>query len=201
MTQCAIYPLYLQRASPLSLLLRDAKSGKTKPMKCPYCSTLDTKVIDSRLNQLGDITRRRRECPRCEGRFTTYERVEEVMPVVIKKDGRREAYNRQKILDGIQKACQKRSVAMHRIEEMLSGIEKRMQSFGAKEIPARNIGHMVMADLHKLDKVAYVRFASVYRDFRDVDEFVAELQGPPMAAQEDPMVLSFPFVSDTENPS
>lgn len=169
-------------------------------MKCPYCSTFDTKVIDSRLNQLGDITRRRRECPRCDGRFTTYERVEEVMPVVIKKDGRREPFAREKISDGLQKAVQKRSIPILKLDDLIVSIEKRIQSFGLKEIPSRNIGHMVMVELHKLDKVAYVRFASVYRDFRDVDEFVAELQGPP-SPQDDPSVLSFPFVQDgdTEN--
>src|ERR1700722_12146561 len=93
-------------------------------MKCPYCSALETKVIDSRLNQTGDITRRRRECPRCQGRFTTYERVEEIMPVIIKKDGRREAFNRQKIMDGLQKACQKRSVPLSKIEDLLRQVEK-----------------------------------------------------------------------------
>jgi transcriptional repressor NrdR len=147
-------------------------------MKCPFCATLDTKVIDSRLNQTGDMTRRRRECPKCEGRFTTYERVEEVMPLVIKKDGRREPYLRDKVLDGLKKACQKRSVATQKIDELVSLIEKRIQSYGLKEVPTRTIGHMVMVELHKLDKVAYVRFASVYREFRDVEEFVAELQGP-----------------------
>jgi transcriptional repressor NrdR len=166
-------------------------------MKCPYCSALDTKVIDSRLNQLGDITRRRRECPRCEGRFTTYERVEEVMPVVIKKDGRREPYNRQKILDGVQKACQKLSVATEKVEELVNRIEARVQSFGLKEVPTKNLGQMVMVELHRLDKVAYVRFASVYREFRDVEEFVAELQGPPVP-QEDPQILAFPFISSHE---
>jgi transcriptional repressor NrdR len=141
---------------------------------------MDTKVIDSRLNQLGDMTRRRRECPRCEGRFTTYERVEEIMPVVIKKDGRREPFQRHKILDGVQKACQKRSVPMQKIEDLISGIEKRIQSYGFKEIPSRIIGQMMMIELHKLDKVAYVRFASVYRDFADVQEFVADLQELPV---------------------
>jgi transcriptional repressor NrdR len=140
---------------------------------------MDTKVIDSRLNQLGDMTRRRRECPRCEGRFTTYERVEEIMPVVIKKDGRREPFLRHKILDGVQKACQKRSVPMQKIEDLISGIEKRIQSYGFKEIPSRIIGQMMMIELHSLDKVAYVRFASVYRDFADVEEFVADLQELP----------------------
>jgi transcriptional repressor NrdR len=147
-------------------------------MKCPFCSTLDTKVIDSRMNQTGDLTRRRRECPKCQGRFTTYERVEEVMPLVVKKDGRREAYLRDKILDGIKKACQKRSVATQKIEDLLARIETRIQSLSLKEIPTRTVGQMVMGELHLLDKVAYVRFASVYREFRDVEEFVAELQGP-----------------------
>jgi len=147
-------------------------------MKCPFCNTLDTKVIDSRLNQTGDMTRRRRECPKCEGRFTTYERVEEVMPLVVKKDGRREPYTREKVLDGLKKACQKRSVATSKIEDLINEIERKIQGYGLKEVPTRTIGHMVMVELHKLDKVAYVRFASVYREFRDVEEFVAELQGP-----------------------
>lgn len=165
-------------------------------MKCPYCTALDTKVIDSRLNQPGDMTRRRRECPKCQGRFTTYERVEEIMPVVIKKDGRREAYSRQKIMDGILKACQKRSVPIHKIEELLNRIEKRVQSFGLKEVPSKTIGQMVMIELHKLDKVAYVRFASVYREFKDVEEFLAELQDMPGDSrhQDDSASLAFPFV-------
>ena len=167
-------------------------------MRCPYCSALETKVIDSRINQSGDITRRRRECPNCEGRFTTYERVEEVMPAVIKKDGRREAFLRAKVLDGLQKACQKRPVTIHQIEDTVVRIEKRIQSYGLKEIPSRTIGQMVMQELHKLDKVAYVRFASVYRDFQDVEEFVAELtlQEPP-TAEEDPSLLVFPFAANT----
>ncbi|MEK6579418.1 MAG: transcriptional regulator NrdR [Bdellovibrionota bacterium] len=169
-------------------------------MKCPFCATLDTKVIDSRLNQQGDMTRRRRECPRCEGRFTTYERVEEVMPVVIKKDGRREPYDRQKVVEGISKACQKRSIAMQKIEELVDRIEKRLQSYGLKEVPGRTIGQMVMNELNKLDKVAYVRFASVYREFRDVQEFVAELQGPTHASPEDPANMSFPFIAPDSEP-
>jgi transcriptional repressor NrdR len=165
-------------------------------VKCPFCTTLDTKVIDSRINQPGDMIRRRRECPRCEGRFTTYERVEEIMPAVIKKDDRREPFVREKILSGINKACQKRSVPILKIEELLNQIEKRIQSYGLKEIPSRAIGQMVMVELHKLDKVAYVRFSSVYREFRDVEEFVAELQSPPPTAQNDAESLTFPFVSN-----
>ncbi|MBC7693786.1 MAG: transcriptional repressor NrdR [Methylotenera sp.] len=168
-------------------------------MKCPYCSTPETKVIDSRLNQTGDSTRRRRECPRCEGRFTTYERVEEVMPLVIKKDGRREPFNREKIQGGLEKSCQKLAVPAQKIEEVIVRIEKRLQSYGLKEVPSKTVGQMVMAELHALDKVAYVRFASVYRDFRDVEEFVAELQEPPSGVSaKDSLDLMFPF-ADSNN--
>lgn len=171
-------------------------------MKCPFCSTLDTKVIDSRMNQPGDMIRRRRECLRCEGRFTTYERVEEMMPVVIKKDGRREDYARQKILDGIQKACQKRSVPVDKIEDAVARIERRIQGYGLKEVPSKAIGQMVMMELQSLDKVAYVRFASVYREFRDVEEFVAELQGMPAPPSSDePASLAFSFATESETPS
>lgn len=160
-------------------------------MRCPYCSTLDTKVIDSRMNQTGDITRRRRECPKCEGRFTTYERVEEVMPMVIKKDGRRENYDREKVMDGVRKSCQKRPVTAQRMEECVAKIEKRIQSYGLKEVPSKTIGQMVMAELHRMDKVAYIRFSSVYREFRDVDEFVAELQEQPMEETTEHPLFSF----------
>lgn len=167
-------------------------------MHCPYCSFPETKVIDSRLNQDGDSTRRRRTCPRCEGRFTTYERIEEVMPLVIKKDGRREPYAREKMRSGIEKSCQKLAVPAEKIDELVSRIEKRLQSYGLKEVPSKTIGEMVMRELHELDKVAYIRFAAVYRDFNDVDEFVAELQDPPIT-QEDPASLTFPFVQGTES--
>lgn len=170
-------------------------------MKCPYCSTLDTKVIDSRLNQTGDITRRRRSCPKCEGRFTTYERVEEVMPLVIKKDGRREPYSREKILNGIMMACHKREVATSKIEELVTKIERRIQAYGLKEVPANTIGQQVMQELHGLDKVAYVRFASVYRAFQDVEEFVAELQEQPGTGKQDPALPMFPFASNPEGNS
>jgi len=172
-------------------------------MKCPYCSAIETKVIDSRINQGADITRRRRECPNCEGRFTTYERVEEVMPSVIKKDGRREPFARAKVLEGIRKSCQKRPVTMQQVEDSVVRIEKRIQSYGLKEIPSRTIGQMVMQELHKLDTVAYIRFASVYRDFRDVEEFVAELNlQEPRISEEDPSLLVFPFAANpgTETP-
>lgn len=163
-------------------------------MKCPYCQTIETKVIDSRMNQTADLTRRRRECLKCNGRFTTYERVEEIMPSVIKKDGRREPFSREKITSGIFKSCQKRPVTSQQIEQAVMHIEKRIQNFGVKEIPAQTIGQLVMIELHKLDKVAYVRFASVYREFRDVDQFVADLQEIPLPPEE-PINLAFPFAS------
>ena len=171
-------------------------------MKCPYCSTPETKVIDSRLNQTADMTRRRRECLECGGRFTTYERIEEIMPNVIKKDARREAFNREKILSGMVKSCQKRPVTTGQIESAVTAIEKTIQSYGLKEIPSKSVGEMVMSALHKLDKVSYVRFASVYREFRDVEEFVADLnqhlQGAATEFEADRENLSFPFLEQGE---
>lgn len=162
-------------------------------MKCPYCESTENKVIDSRLNQTAEITRRRRQCLSCDGRFTTYERVEEVMPAIIKKDGRREPFSRDKIFSGIQKALQKRPITTQTVESTVSEIEKRVQSFSLKEIPARTIGQMIMIALHKLDKVAYVRFASVYREFKDVEEFVTELKDVPEENLSENKNLNFPF--------
>ena len=168
-------------------------------MKCPICTTLETKVIDSRLNQTGDITRRRRECTQCESRFTTYERVEELMPVVIKKDGRREPFDREKLKGGIQKAGQKRPINTQQIEASVTRTERRIQGTGMKEIPSRAIGEILMKELHSLDKVAYVRFASVYREFRDVEEFVAELRGNEESEHSSaPASLSFPFAQSED---
>lgn len=170
-------------------------------MKCPFCSIPETKVIDSRLNQTGDMTRRRRECLECGGRFTTYERIEEVMPNVIKKDGRREPFVREKIFSGIQKSCHKRPVTTAQIETTVAQIEKKIQSYGLKEIPSNSIGEMVMIALHKIDKVGYVRFASVYREFRDVEEFVADLnlhEQDPVPVDGDKNNLTFPFISEGE---
>jgi len=161
-------------------------------MKCPHCSIPETKVVDSRLNQTGDLIRRRRECLECGGRFTTYERIEEVMPNVIKKDGRRESFVREKIYSGIQKSCQKRAITTQQIEASVVEIEKLIQSYGLKEIPSKSIGELVMATLHRLDKVAYVRFASVYREFRDVEEFLADLNQQQTQAPNE--TLSFPFL-------
>jgi transcriptional repressor NrdR len=124
----------------------------------------------------GDSIRRRRECLKCEGRFTTYERVEEVLPSVIKKDGRREPFDRLKILNGLKKACEKRPISTEMLEKTVEEIEKSLQEKGLKEIPSTVIGEEVMERLHKLDEVAYVRFASVYRSFRDINEFMSELK-------------------------
>jgi len=145
-------------------------------MRCPYCTSLDNKVVDSRMGKEGESIRRRRECLKCGGRFTTYERVEEVLPSVIKKDGRREPFDRGKILGGLKKACEKRPISMDALEKTVDDIEKALQEKGLKEIPSKVIGEEVMERLHKLDEVAYVRFASVYRSFRDINEFMSELK-------------------------
>jgi len=146
-------------------------------MKCPFCSHTEDKVIDSRLSQEGDVTRRRRECLKCGRRFTTYERVEEAQPLVIKKDGRRELFDRTKILNGVLRACEKRPVGIETMEKVVDKIEKRFLETGDREIQSSVIGAAVMEELKNLDEVAYVRFASVYREFRDINEFMTELKG------------------------
>ena len=145
-------------------------------MKCPFCHDLENRVIDSRLGKEGDVIRRRRECAHCKRRFTTYERVEEMLPMVVKKDGRREMFDRQKIVSGLKKACEKRPISITAIEETADRIEQALQERGDKEVPSSVIGEAVMRELHALDKVAYVRFASVYRSFKDVGEFMRELE-------------------------
>ncbi len=145
-------------------------------MRCPYCSKINNKVIDSRLSNNGKAIRRRRECNECGRRFTTYERVEISLPMVIKKDGRREPFNREKIISGIQKACQKRPISIENIEEFVDSLELYFQDLGKKEIPSSEIGEMVINKLRQWDEVAYVRFASVYRQFKDVSEFMKELE-------------------------
>lgn len=144
-------------------------------MKCPFCGYLEDKVIDSRLSQDGLTTRRRRECLKCEKRFTTYERVEEAWPLVVKKDGSREQFDRMKILTGITKACEKRPVPTDAVEAAVVRLEMGFMETGEREILSRVIGEAVMDELKKLDEVAYVRFASVYREFRDINEFMREL--------------------------
>ena len=145
-------------------------------MKCPYCGHLDNKVIDSRLNKEATITRRRRSCLSCDQRFTTYERLEVMMPVLVKKDGRREAWDRKKIVMGLEKACEKRPVSRDAIDAFVDQIEHNLQDMGSKEVSSSVIGEWVMENLSDLDEVAYVRFASVYRQFKDVNEFMAELK-------------------------
>jgi transcriptional repressor NrdR len=145
-------------------------------MKCPFCHETDNRVIDSRLSKDSNMIRRRRECSKCSRRFTTYERVEEMMPLVIKKDGRRETYDRQKIVNGLTRACEKRPVSINTIEAIADRIERSIQERGEKEIPSSVIGEATMRELHELDPVAYVRFASVYRSFKDISEFMVELE-------------------------
>ncbi len=145
-------------------------------MKCPFCDELEDKVVDSRMAKEGEVIRRRRECLGCKRRYTTYERVEEILPVVVKKDGRRESFDRTKILSGLKKACEKRPISTATIENVTDRIEKRIQEMGESEIESRVVGEEVMKELHQLDQVAYVRFASVYREFKDIDQFMDELK-------------------------
>ncbi|MBL7665156.1 MAG: transcriptional repressor NrdR [Bacteriovoracaceae bacterium] len=145
-------------------------------MNCPFCQATDTKVLDSRNLQEEYTVRRRRKCEICEKRFTTYENIEIDMPMVIKNDGRREEYSKEKILLGIQRACQKRPVSSSQIDRIITNIEKSVMDIGDKEVRTRDIGHLVMMYLKHLDPVAYVRFASVYINFHDVDEFVKGLK-------------------------
>ncbi|MGQ9858429.1 MAG: transcriptional regulator NrdR [Thermodesulfobacteriota bacterium] len=145
-------------------------------MKCPFCKGLDNKVMDSRLSKHGDAIRRRRECLSCHRRFTTYERVEDILPTVIKKDGSREPFDRNKIMAGLKKACEKRPISIEVLEEVTSNIERHFQELEEKEIPSSTIGEMVMKALYHLDDVAYVRFASVYRQFKDITQFIEEVR-------------------------
>jgi transcriptional repressor NrdR len=145
-------------------------------MKCPFCGHLEDKVIDSRLSQDGSATRRRRECIACSKRFTTYERVEETLPLVVKKDGTRVAFDRSKILSGLRKACEKRPVSIEDMEKAIDRLETKLMEAGEREVPSSVIGQAVMEELRGLDEVAYVRFASVYREFRDINEFMKELR-------------------------
>jgi transcriptional repressor NrdR len=145
-------------------------------MKCPFCHETENRVIDSRLSKDSNMIRRRRECSKCSRRFTTYERVEEMMPLVVKKDGRRETYERIKIINGLKRACEKRPVSINTIEAIADRIERNLQERGEKEIPSSVIGESTMRELHDTDEVAYVRFASVYRSFKDINEFMVELE-------------------------
>jgi len=159
-------------------------------MKCPYCGMLDTRVIDSRLSREGDSIRRRRECIHCGRRFNTFESIEDVPMMIVKKDGRRELFLREKIRSGMIKACEKRNISIEIIDACIDRLERDLQESGSKEIPSSVIGERVMAILHDLDEVAYVRFASVYREFKDVNDFVEELKA----------VLSSRQASETRQP-
>ena len=145
-------------------------------MKCPGCFGMENKVIDSRLNKEGNVIRRRRECLSCSDRFTTYEKLERSLPLLIKKDGRREEFDRDKIISGVKKACQKRPVSIKNIEDLVDRVEQYLQELGEKEIHAVKVGEKVISEIYNLDDVAYVRFASVYRSFKDVNEFMVELK-------------------------
>ena len=145
-------------------------------MKCPFCDNIDTKVIDSRPAEDGHAIRRRRVCGKCDSRFTTYEKVEEVILMVIKRDGSRQAFDRMKVMNGIIKACEKRPVSMDTIEYMVYQIERGLNNMMKKEVESSFIGELIMKQLREVDQVAYVRFASVYRDFADVETFVAEIE-------------------------
>jgi transcriptional repressor NrdR len=145
-------------------------------MKCPFCSHLHDRVVDSRESKEGDAIRRRRECLACERRFTTYERIDEVPYMAIKKDGRREKFDRQKVLGGLLKACEKRPISMARLSELVNRVEAKVSDSPDREISTTEIGEFLMEGLRELDKIAYVRFASVYRDFQDEEAFFNELK-------------------------
>src|SRR5271155_6272855 len=145
-------------------------------MRCPFCRDRSDRVVDSRMSGDGATIRRRRVCGSCKRRFTTYERVEEAAPMVVKKDGRREPFDRAKIIAGLKRACEKRPVSMETIEQIANNIETTMAEQGDREVASNAIGAAVMNELHKIDQVAYVRFASVYRSFKDIDEFMHELE-------------------------
>jgi transcriptional repressor NrdR len=145
-------------------------------MRCPACGAIDDRVIDSRLGKDNSVIRRRRECLNCKKRFTTYERIEEILPYVIKKDGRREQFDRRKIVEGMRRACEKRPVSIDRIEAVADAIEQELMERPEKEIKVAYVGERVMKELRLMDDVAYVRFASVYRSFRDIEEFMKELK-------------------------
>ncbi|HUO78294.1 MAG TPA: transcriptional regulator NrdR [Thermodesulfovibrionales bacterium] len=145
-------------------------------MKCPFCGNLEDRVMDSRTSKEGESIRRRRECLKCGKRFTSYERVEDIIPMVVKKDGRRETFDRAKILHGLKKACEKRPISIDVLDRVADSIEKKLTGLGVKEIPSAWIGEEVMSSLKETDKVAYVRFASVYRQFRDLNDLMDEVK-------------------------
>jgi transcriptional repressor NrdR len=146
-------------------------------MKCPFCGHVEDKVVDSRESKEGEVIRRRRECLGCAKRFTSYERIDQIPHVVVKKDGRRERFDREKVMSGLMKACEKRPVPVKSLEMIVDRVEQIVQESPDREVPANQVGEFLMERLRELDKVAFVRFASVYRDFKDVDQFMATLKG------------------------
>jgi transcriptional repressor NrdR len=153
-------------------------------MKCPFCSHIEDKVVDSRESKEGEVIRRRRECLGCGKRFTSYERIEQIPNLVVKKDGRRERFDREKILAGLLRACEKRPVPVKTLEQIADRVEAMVQESPDREVPAAAIGEFLMERLRELDKVAFVRFASVYREFKDVDQFMSALKGLLETARE-----------------
>jgi transcriptional repressor NrdR len=172
-------------------------------MRCPFCGHIEDKVVDSRESREGDAIRRRRECLKCGRRFTSYERLEELPILIVKKDGRREAFDPQKLMRGMTAACQKRPVPLSRLEEVAGDIQARLMEMTEREIPSRHLGELVMDGLKRVDSVAYVRFASVYRDFKDLPDFVKALEGlmgnaqapPPAPARSRPAAKTPPPVA------
>lgn len=173
-------------------------------MRCPFCGHLEDKVVDSRESREGDTIRRRRECLKCGRRFTSYERLEEVPILIVKKDGRREPFDRQKLLRGIMSACQKRPVSLGILEEAVGDIQAKLMELPDREVPSRTLGELVMDALKRIDSVAYVRFASVYRDFKDLPDFVKALEGlmpsPSPLAPRAALRQAQPFVEPAPGP-
>ncbi len=162
-------------------------------MKCPFCGKLNTRVVDSRPGKIEFEVRRRRECQECAQRFTTYERVEQIPIMIVKKDSRREEFNREKVLTGIKKACEKRAISINQIEETVDIIERDLRETNEREISSKVVGEKIIDALKQIDDVAYVRFASVYREFKDVDDFIQELKG--LISKED-HAADFEAISD-----
>lgn len=170
-------------------------------MRCPYCGTLENKVIDSRLSQAGEVIRRRRECESCGRRYTTYERVEQVLPLVVKKGGQRQPFDRDKILAGLRRSCAKRDISADALERVVDNVQRTISDRGEPEVASSLIGREVLRQLEALDQVAYVRFASVYREFQDAREFVAELERLLGTTSSEPSEPSLPAaVRESESP-
>lgn len=165
-------------------------------MRCPFCSAIEDRVVDTRPSDGDQVIRRRRECATCNKRFTTYERVEQEMPLIVKKDGRRELYDRAKVLSGVRKACEKRPISIEAQDKAIDEIEKALQDLGEKEVVASKIGDAVLSTLRRLDEVAYLRFASVYLSFKDLGELMNEVQRLMQAGKAAPLLPPPPVPQD-----